>query len=52
MWLKVETVDPNKRVLFGRLDSKPVVFTKELKLGQEIAVSFDNIRDHRKPSEF
>jgi hypothetical protein len=52
MWLKVDTIDPDRRVLFGRLDSEPVVFAKELKLGQEIAVSYDNVRDQREPSDF
>lgn len=52
MWLKVDRCDDSKRVVFGRLDSEPVVFTKDLKLGQQIAVSFDNVRDHKKPSDF
>jgi len=52
MWLRVDLIDPDRRILFGQLDSEPVVFTKELRLGQEIAVSFDNVRDRRKPSDF
>ena len=52
MWLKVDSSDPDSRILFGHLDSEPVVFTNELRLGQQIAVSYDNVRDHRKPSEF
>ena len=52
MWLRVDTLDPDKRVLFGHLDREPVVLTKELKLGQEMVVSYDNVRDHKKPSEF
>jgi hypothetical protein len=38
--------------VFGRLDNELVVFAKELKLGQELAVSFGKIRDHEKPSDF
>jgi hypothetical protein len=46
MWLKVERVDEAARVVFGRLDSRPLIFDKTMRLGQELAVSFDNIRDH------
>jgi len=47
MWLKVERIDESRRVAFGVLDSQPVVFAHQLRLGQQLAVSFDNIRDHR-----
>ncbi len=52
MWVRVERCDDENRLLFGRLDSQPVVFAGELKLGQEIAVSFDRVRDHKKPQDF
>jgi hypothetical protein len=52
MWLRVDYCDEAKKVAFGRLDSQPVVFTSELKLGQQIAVSYDNIREHKKPTDF
>jgi uncharacterized protein YegJ (DUF2314 family) len=48
MWLRVERVDDASRVVFGRLDSQPVIFENTMRLGQELAISFDNIRDHRK----
>jgi uncharacterized protein YegJ (DUF2314 family) len=44
MWLVVERVDENTRTAFGVLDSQPIVF-RQLRLGQELAVSFDNIRE-------
>ena len=47
MWLKVERTDESSRVVFGILDSQPVVFAHQMRLGQQLAVSFDNIRDHR-----
>ena len=47
MWLLVENSDDDHQVVFGRLDSQPVVFT-DMKLGQELAVSYDNVRDHRR----
>jgi len=46
MWVMVHSSDDEKRVVFGRLDNEPVVF-KRLRLGQEIAVSYDLIREHR-----
>jgi len=51
MWLRVESSDEPKRIVFGFLDSEPAVFTSTLRLGQHLAVSYDNIRDHRKASE-
>ena len=51
MWVIVDSSDDDDRILFGRLDSQPVVFTK-LRPGQEIAVSYDLVRDHRPASSF
>ena len=44
LWMTVEFCDDEAGVIFGRLDSVPVVST-QLRVGQEIAVSFDNVRD-------
>jgi len=52
MWLRVDRVDAASQLLFGRLDSQPVVFDKELSLGQELAVKFSNVREHKKASDF
>jgi len=52
MWLRVDYCDEPKRIVFGWLDSQPVVFTSGLKLGQQLAVSYDNIREHKKSQEF
>jgi hypothetical protein len=49
MWVKVSSSDDDRQVVFGKLDSEPIVMT-DLGLGMELAVSYDNIRDHRKPS--
>jgi hypothetical protein len=46
--VKVEDCDEESRLVFGRLDSVPVLHAETLKLGQELAVNFDNIRDHMK----
>src|SRR2546426_479906 len=51
MWVQVESDDPALRVVFGTLDSEPLVCT-DLRLGQQIAVGYDTIRDHRTPASF
>ena len=47
MWLLVESSDDSEELVFGKLDSQPVV-NIDMKLGQELAVSYDNIREHRR----
>src|SRR5579859_6159990 len=52
VWLRVQSADDHRRVVFGSLDNQPIATLTELKLGQSLAVSYDKIRDHRKSSEF
>lgn len=53
MWVIVEGSDELNRLVFGRLDSQPVLdYGDKLKLGSQLAVSYDKIREHRKPTEF
>ncbi len=47
MWLKVDYCDESKRLVFGSLDTEPVVSSSGLKVGQHMAVSYDNVREHR-----
>ena len=47
MWLLVDTSDDERRLVFGQLDSEPIV-TVDMKRGQSFAVSYDQVRDHRK----
>jgi len=47
MWVEVSRCDDENRMLFGKLDSQPVVYT-QLRIGQELAVSYDRIREHRR----
>jgi len=47
MWVQVDHSDDENRLVFGRLDSQPIVNTS-LTVGQELAVSYDKIRDHRR----
>jgi uncharacterized protein YegJ (DUF2314 family) len=51
MWVRVDHADDVGRVVFGKLDNEPVV-NKNLRRGMELAVSFENIRDHKKSSDF
>jgi hypothetical protein len=51
MWLRVDYCDESNRRVFGWLDSEPAIFHTKLKLGQHLAVSYDNVRDHKKPAE-
>jgi uncharacterized protein YegJ (DUF2314 family) len=47
MWLLVDHSDDDQRLVFGKLDSEPVVVT-DMRVGQELAVSYDKIREHRR----
>jgi len=50
LWLLVDGSDDATEIVFGKLDSLPVVAT-DVKLGEELAVSYDKIRDHRRFTE-
>jgi len=53
MWVRVERCDDDKRLVFGALDSVPLNdYAHKLKLGTELAISFDKIHAHKKPSDF
>jgi hypothetical protein len=52
MWLRIDYCDEPNEVVFGWLDSQPVAFAPDLKLGQHLAVSYKNIRDHKKAHQF
>jgi uncharacterized protein YegJ (DUF2314 family) len=46
MWMLVDACNDETRIVFGKLDNEPVLNT-DMYLGQELAVSFDKVRDHR-----
>jgi len=53
MWVRVESCDDASEVVFGHLDSVPVLdYGRKLKLGSQLAVSYGNIREHKKASDF
>ena len=47
----VNSCDDEDGVLIGRLDNEPVVGTG-LRLGDELAVSYEKVVEHRKAKEF
>jgi hypothetical protein len=51
MWVLVDSCDDGAGVLFGRLDNEPVVGTG-LHVGDELAVSYKKVVEHRKASDF
>jgi hypothetical protein len=53
MWVRVESCDDSKRLVFGTLDNEPLNdYGGKVGLGSSLAISFSQIREHRKPSEF
>ncbi len=51
MWVRVESWDDKRRLVFGCLDNEPVAHASRLRLGQQLAISYDNIREHRRFSQ-
>jgi hypothetical protein len=52
MWVRVHHCDDEKQLVFGTLDNEPVVNAEELQLGEELAINYGGVREHRKPWEF
>jgi hypothetical protein len=53
MWVRVRRCDDTRRVVFGVLDNVPINDKSgKLELGRELAISFSQVREHRKSSEF
>jgi hypothetical protein len=53
MWVRVERSDESKRLVFGTLDSEPLNdYGGEMKLGSELAISYDKILEHKTADEF
>jgi hypothetical protein len=51
MWVQVRDSNDEERIVFGKLDNEPIVNT-DLRLGMELAISYDLIREHMKDSSF
>jgi hypothetical protein len=53
MWVRVNRCDEHKQLVFGILDDEPLNdYQGRVELGSELAVSYSQIREHRKPTEF
>lgn len=51
MWVRVQDADDTARLVLGQLDNDPIV-NRDLRLGMDLAVSYDNIREHMKSPAF
>jgi hypothetical protein len=52
MWVRVEHCDEKQRLIFGTLDNAPLSdCAGKVKLGSELAVSYDQIREHKTAAE-
>jgi uncharacterized protein YegJ (DUF2314 family) len=51
MWVCVDHCDEERQLIFGTLDNEPVV-SENVTVGNELAISHDKVREHRKPWEF
>jgi len=53
MWVRVRHCDDEKKLVFGMLDNEPLNdYQGKVGLGSELAISYSNIREHKKPTEF
>lgn len=53
MWVRVEVCDDKRKLVYGRLDNEPLNdFDGKIELGSQLVVSYGQIREHRKPTEF
>jgi len=49
----VQNRDDKKRIVYGTLDNEPVnEYGGKVRLGSELAISYEKVREHKKPSEF
>jgi hypothetical protein len=53
MWVRVHHCDDEKKLVYGTLDNEPVNdYESRIELGSGLAVSYSQIREHKKPTEF
>lgn len=53
MWMIVQSRDDQKRIVYGKLDNEPVNdYGGKVRLGSELAISYSQIREQKKPTEF
>jgi hypothetical protein len=53
MWVRVEVLDDKRKVVIGRLGNEPLNdYDEKMEQGAQLVVSYEQIREHRKPTEF
>lgn len=53
MWMVVDHADEANRLVYGTLNNEPVKdYAGKVEPGSPLAVSFDNVRDHRRADDF
>ena len=53
MWVRVEVCDDKRKKIIGRLDNEPLNdYEGKLEPGAQLIVSYAQIREHRKSTEF
>ena len=53
MWVRVHHCDDENQLVFGTLDNEPINDHEgKIGLGSELAVSYSQIREHKKASDF
>ena len=53
MWVRVDGCDEEKQIVFGTLDNEPLNdYAGKVKLGSELAISFSQIKEHKRGSDF
>jgi hypothetical protein len=53
MWVRVRHCDDEKQLVFGTLDNEPLDdYEGKIDLGSELAVSYSQIREHKRATEF
>jgi len=53
MWVQVHHCDDARKIVNGALDNIPLDdYDRKLRPGAELAISFTQIREHRKSSDF
>ncbi|MGA7796966.1 MAG: hypothetical protein WCA19_28425 [Candidatus Acidiferrales bacterium] len=53
IWMRVEVCDDERKMVIGRLDNEPLNdYDGKMERGTQLIVSYGQIREHRKPTEF
>jgi hypothetical protein len=53
MWMIVDHTDDKKRLVYGVLDNEPLNdYSGKVKRSSQLAVSYSQVREHKKPTEF